>query len=250
MEMAREQMNMLYAGSERVVQANSIEEVLNALVDSTELKQMDTANLIFFNKPWAETPPDTLTITALWQKTPGITPEHVGDSYEMARFPSFLNMNRDKTTLYLDVKNTEHLEADVKMMSEYLGMNCVLYNPLIVSNQWIGILSAKAKNSVHLTDEDLKQMSSLADQAASIAQNQYVFTQTQARARREQLLREVGAKVYAAPDAKTILKTTAQEINRIMGVDAFVYLDDPAAQQPTPANGHPLAASETTHQEG
>ena len=133
------------------------------------------------------------------------------------------------------------------MMSEYLGMNCVMYCPLIVGNQWIGILSAKAKNSVPFSDEELKQILSLTDQAAAVAQTQRVFAQTQNRARREQLLREVTAKVYAAPDAETILKTAVTEVNRIMGVDSFVYLDDPSSTKTIPGNGHPL---DTEHQEG
>ncbi|MCZ7669068.1 MAG: GAF domain-containing protein [Chloroflexi bacterium] len=54
MELAREQMNALYAGSEQVVRANSLQEVLNALIEATALKRMDRANFLFFDKPMDE----------------------------------------------------------------------------------------------------------------------------------------------------------------------------------------------------
>ena len=47
-----------------------------------------------------------------------------------------------------------------------------------------------------------------------------------------------------------IVKTAVQEVNRIMGVDSFVYLDNPSATQDNSNNGHPLETEETPSQEG
>lgn len=250
MEMAREQMNSLYSGSERVIRATSIDEVLIALVESTKLKIMDTANFLFFSEPWDKTAPDTMTVGAIWEKVNGFTPEQVNDIYKIDLFPSMYNINKDEPTLFYDIATDERAGPDAKMLAEQLNVKSVMYFPLIVGNQWFGLLSAKATNNVSLAGDEIKQITGLVDQAATVSQTQRLFTQAQTRARREQLLREVGTKVYAAPDAESIMKTAVKEVNRIMGIDSFVYLDAQSPKQEQPTNGSPLATEETTGQEG
>jgi len=58
----------------------------------------------------------------------------------------------------------------------------------------------------------------LADQIALALENARLFEQTQQRARREQLIAEIAAKMRAAPDVGSILRTTVHEIRRALGV--------------------------------
>lgn len=250
MEMAREQMNALYIGSERVIRAQSVDEVLVALIESTRLKRMDTANFLFFNQSWDNTAPETMTIAALWERVGGFTPEKVGEVYDIEQFPSLANISKDEPTLFYDVATDERAGPDAKILADLLGVKCVMYFPLIVGDQWVGLLSTKAKEAIKLSDDDIKQIVGLVGQAATASQTQQLFMQAQSRVRREQLLREVSTKVYAAPDAETILKTAVKEVSRIMGVDSFVYLDDQSPKQAQPTNGTPLEPAETTGQEG
>jgi GAF domain-containing protein len=250
MEMAREQMNMLYVGSERLVRANSIEEVLSALVESTELRHMDRASMFFFDKVWDDVAPETMTVTAVWEKRNLGAGAPVGTTLPLSQMPSLQLVNKYEPAIFSDILADERVGADAKMLAEQYGVTSVMFFPLVIGDQWIGIVMVQSVNAHKLTEDNIRQITGLVDQAASVSQSQRLFTQTQARARREQLLREVGAKVYAAPNAETILKTAAKEVNRIMGVDAFVYLDDPSDQKPIPTNGHSLAAPETTGQEG
>jgi hypothetical protein len=63
----------------------------------------------------------------------------------------------------------------------------------------------------------------------------------------------VGARVYAAPDAESILKTAAKEVNRILGVDSFVYLDKPGGSEEItakPENGRQPILENGVVQEG
>ncbi len=250
MEMAREQMNSLYVGSERVIRAQSVADVLVALIESTRLKRMDTANFLFFNRSWGKTAPETMMTAAVWERISGFTPEEVGAVYKIEHFPSLLNINKDEPTIFYDVATDERAGPDAKLLAERLGVKCVMYFPLIVGDQWVGLLSTRAKEAIKLSDDDLKQIVGLVGQAATASQTQQLFMQAQSRVRREQLLREVSTKVYAAPDAESILKTAVKEVNRIMGIDSFVYLDDQSPKLAQPTNGTPLETAETTGQEG
>jgi GAF domain-containing protein len=46
----------------------------------------------------------------------------------------------------------------------------------------------------------------------------------QARAKREQILREITAQVRGKADVDTIMRTAAQEVGRALGRQSFVYL--------------------------
>ena len=60
----------------------------------------------------------------------------------------------------------------------------------------------------------------------------------QARARQEQILRQVSDRVYAAPDAESVLRAAAQEISRVLGLEAVAYLSEVSpAKQERPKNG-------------
>jgi hypothetical protein len=70
-------------------------------------------------------------------------------------------------------------------------------------------------------------------------ENARLIAQAQARARQEQILREITARVYAAPDAESILKTAAQEVSRVLGIETYAYLDEgQTAVKQSGQNGH------------
>ena len=256
MELAREQMDALYTGSEQVVRATSLQEVLEALIDATALKHMDRANFLFFDHAWTDAEPTMITVTAVWEKdvsrvtVPDYTPPTIGNQYTLDQLPSVRLVSKEKPAIFPQITADERLGADATMLAERLGISSLVYFPLVVGEQWFGLLVAQSFDPVNLSEDDIRQISSLIDQAASVSQTQRLFTQVQSRARREQLLREVSAKVYAAPDAESVMKTAVKEVTRIMGVDSFVYLDAPTATQPAPDNGHHLDIAETADQEG
>lgn len=230
MELARQQVNDLFTGSERVVRAGSLAEVLHALVDSTPLKRLERANILFFDKPWGEVAPNTLTITAVWEKSRQSAPIPVGTQFALEQFPSIRQLTPDGPVIFSDVNHDPRLGPDLRQFTEQMGASSLFFFPLVVGDQWFGILSAISTTPVTFTEEEIRQTTSLVDQAAAVSQTQQLFQQARDRARREQILREVTARVYAAADAESVLRTAAKEVNRVLGLDAFVYLDEGVAE--------------------
>ncbi|MBK8930862.1 MAG: GAF domain-containing protein [Chloroflexi bacterium] len=244
MQMAQTQMEQLFAGSERVVQANTIQGVLNSLVESTQLNQMDRVSFMFFDKPWDAQEPELMSVTAAWNRNGKPAESAIGLTYHLADLPSFRHISRHEPTIFPNLENDERVGDDVQKIANKLGTKSAAYFPLIAGDQWFGLLAAQSDSVLNLTDAEIRQISSLTGQAASVSLTQRLFEQTQARARAEQTLREVTARVFAAADADTILRTAAREVNRVLGLETYVYLTPTDIQAVGQGNGHSEERSE------
>jgi PAS domain S-box-containing protein len=243
MEQAQSQTEALFAGSERVVRATTMDDILRALVDVTELKRLDTASLVFFDEPWQSNMPATLTIAALWRKD-GVPPQvDLNTPLPSNMYPILKYLSRERPFLSANINEDPLLDEETRYnFAELRQMNTAVAIPLVTGDLWIGFVVGLAAESHLFSEGALRQLTSLAGQAATVAQTLRLFSEAQARAEHEQLLRLVSDRVYAAVDAESMLRTAAEEIGRALGMETFVYLtgdDNPMPSGKT--NGRTLA---------
>jgi GAF domain-containing protein len=141
------------------------------------------------------------------------------------------------------VNDPQHdaLTAPIHHLMREQGIEQLVVIPMLVGNEVIGTLGIDLLTKEHrFNPEELRLAETLIFQAATAVQNVRLFEQVQARARQEQILRQVSDRVYAAPDAESVLKTAAQEISRVLGVEASAYLSQASylEKKERPANGH------------
>ncbi|NJN55272.1 MAG: GAF domain-containing protein [Anaerolineae bacterium] len=114
--------------------------------------------------------------------------------------------------------------------------------PLIVGERTLGIIAMQSFSTLDLYDEyQMELLMSVASGAAIALESIRLLQQIQSRGRQEQILREVTERVYTAVDTESILRTAAQEINRHLGLETFIYLEEQAEPDPTTVaggNGH------------
>lgn len=121
----------------------------------------------------------------------------------------------------------DELTAPIHNMLHEQGIEQLVVIPMLVGNEVIGTLGIDLlTRERRFSPEELRLAETLVFQAATAVQNVRLFEQVQARARQEQILRQVSDRVYAAPDAESVLKTAAQEISRVLGVEAIAYLSE------------------------
>lgn len=91
--------------------------------------------------------------------------------------------------------------------------------PIVLGGQPIGMIDLhEVDPNRRWTEEDVTFVAAVADQAALALENARLFAQTQQRARREQLIAQISARMRAAPDVESILRTTVREVRRALGV--------------------------------
>lgn len=113
------------------------------------------------------------------------------------------------------------------------GINSFMVVPLIVNDVVIGSLNLGSEKLNYFTgtDENLGlQVTSLIaatlENRRLLEETQRLFAREQGRARREQLLREITAKVRSSTDPDVIMRTAVRELSHALGRESFVYLGE------------------------
>ncbi len=108
----------------------------------------------------------------------------------------------------------------------------LIFVPLIVGQQVIGAISVQSYQYNTYTQADVNLLDGVGRYLAVSLENVRLFQQAQARARREQLLREITAKVRRSADVDTVMRTAVQEIGRTLGRKTFIHLQTAPVQEP------------------
>lgn len=96
--------------------------------------------------------------------------------------------------------------------------------PLRIGGDVVGVIALQSLQPRFYTREQFDLLNAVANQAVIAIQNARQFQQEQARAQRQQMLREIAAKVRGSADVDTIMRTAVQEIGQALGRQTFVYL--------------------------
>jgi PAS domain S-box-containing protein len=93
-----------------------------------------------------------------------------------------------------------------------------LVAPISLRGEVIGALGLhETENKRRWTDDEIVLIEAVADQMALAIENARLLEQTQSRAVRERLIREITDRIRGAVDVESILQTTVQEVGRALG---------------------------------
>jgi GAF domain-containing protein len=221
-EKARLQTEALYEGSSRVVRATSVEEVLDALIQSSALQRMDRASIFYFNRPWESTrPPDTTQVLTVWEREPGTTRLPVGTIYPYTQFHN-QQFSRDEPRVYREAQEDERISPNTKTLLQDTGMRGLMYLPLVVNESWVGVVAITSREPMEVSEEELRQLTSLTSQASVVLANRRLLTEAQARADRERQVRAITDRIRRGGDRESILQIAREEIAGLLKASSTV----------------------------
>jgi GAF domain-containing protein len=119
----------------------------------------------------------------------------------------------------------------------------LLYVPLKIGQATVGVLSVQSYRENAYSASDATLLTGIANYVAVALDNARLLNETEERLREGQLLQELSASINAAVDAENVLQTAARELGRALGLNTYVYLQDPANSQEVAA----LAATSHTN---
>lgn len=109
----------------------------------------------------------------------------------------------------------EHLQA-IRTGKAILSQDeRLLYAPIKVLGNPIGVIRLKQKDDVRWTSQNIAIITSLADQLGAALESARLYEQIRDRARRESMVAEITSQIGSSVELETILQTTAREIGRL-----------------------------------
>lgn len=221
-EAARAQTEGLYEGSNRVVRATTVEDILEALVQSTVLQTMNRVSIFYFNRPWeGDQMPETSHVVAAWEKDQAMTRLPAGTAYRYSQLHS-QQFSRDEPRVYRDGRADERVSPYTRQLLEDNGLVGLMYVPLIADNNWMGVVAATSTKPLEIEEEALRQLMSLTSQAAVVLANRRLLTEAQARADRERHVRAITDRIRRGVDRESILQIAGEEIGQLLNLPQSV----------------------------
>ena len=164
----------------------------------------------------------------------------------LSELPSAKFLQKDKPFWVNDLMNDDRLDKELLGLLEQRmpGIRSSIALPLVVGDDWFGLLTAFHSAPLQTGEEELRQIMSLTDQAATVIQTMLLLQETQERAEEEQALRQITTRVSTAVDAESILRTAAEEIGRALGLEGSIVLQGAGITQVTNGDNEQIETPE------
>ena len=226
----------LYDGINQMVRTTTVDDMMQALIQSTRLRNMARCSIQIFDRPWGDEPPSTMTVEAVWMRDSSLVDEEinpVGTRYELEQFPSTRLFSRNTPNIVRDIATDERLDENTRaLFLDRLGMRSMLIFPLIVGERWIGVFTAQDTAVLGLDEEDIRHVASLIDQSAAVIQSQRLLEQTQQRALWLQTAAEVSRAASSILSLDELLPQVVELIRERFDLYyAGIFLVDEGQQQ-------------------
>lgn len=125
----------------------------------------------------------------------------------------------------ITLKNVQELNLSpaLKRNVDLYRSQTVICIPLLAQDKSFGFASLHiSQPGREFNRDEMRLATAILTQVSIVVQNAQLFEQTRGRARREQLLREITARVRSSTDPDAILRTAVREIGQAFGVKSFI----------------------------
>ncbi len=208
----------LYAGGEQIVHADTISDVLLAVINATSLRNFKRGQILLFDRPWESDTPETGTVMGTWEKdsdSPGLDQ---GIQYPLNELPYISQLKRDEPFLTQEAPN-----ADAPGI---LGSSMAVF-PMVAGQEWIGILVVTSDAMDQIQADEIRQIENLIDQAAAVVKRKQSEVILAQRARELQIVAQVSMATTAELDPEKLLQSVVDLTKESFGLyHAHVYLVD------------------------
>lgn len=220
---ALSEMEALYGAIAEMNAARSYDEILQALTQYTMLGQAETVLLCIFDRPLSATQtPDILYPVAM----KGGGSVEIASSYPVSAFEARPGtLFTDQPVVLEDLLRDKRLDEVTRTLFRdiFLAESAVIL-PLRLGSEMIGFVPGLYCTPTHIPISEVQRLDAMTGQAAIAVQSHLLLEQAQRRARQEQRIREVTSQVFGASDVPSIMRRAAEQVGRVLGKPAFVYL--------------------------
>lgn len=168
--------------------------------------------------------PDKQSLTVVADALDEGHEEHsVGIRIPVENNPSTQYVLENRRSIVIPDAQTDPMTEPIHERMIQRNTKCLAIIPLMSAGEVIGTIGLDTTDPEHVfSDEEIRLAETMANQMANAIEKQRLFDQAKARARREQLTREIGSNLSRTLDRETILQTMARELSHALGASHAV----------------------------
>lgn len=205
----------IYRVSRRLAQVTTTSEVADAIIASVAETGADGCTVVEFEfSPTGE--PEALLYRGVWRRDRELQ-FRPGTRLPISESPFPFDMVSNLLTVS-DVEQDQRLPESARQVFVETGVKALANIPLRIRGKVIGQVVVLHTTPGPFSDAALRLYEALSDQAAVALERAQLWEETQRRAEREHVTRQMIDRIRRAMDIEQALHTTAEELSRAMGV--------------------------------
>ncbi len=220
----------LYNASRRLAAAGDLQEIVAAVVEGIPVPAANRAVFWEIERDAAGQPVAFVSV-ANWYSGTGTPPLPLGVRFSLEQFPATKLVLSPEPVFMDDLEVDERMDPITRMVFRQQNARAIAVLPLRVGERQIGSLMLVAEEPHHFSARETRPYISLSQQMAVALENRRLLQQVQAalveterRARRERVLREMTAVVRGAVAPDVIARAAVRELGTALGRPVFVRL--------------------------
>ncbi len=181
----------LYQASAELSAAESYDEILQTLRKYTLLGSADKlVHISLFSHPWEdESPPEWVTPIAYWSVLPT---SNLQPRYQLNQYPAISYLSPSEPTIFADIPNDSRIDENTRrLFVENFEAQSAIFIPVFVGGEWIGYINAAFSTPAVFPEAQVRQLLSMAGQAAIAIQNRRLLEESLRRANQLQTAAEI-----------------------------------------------------------
>ncbi|MBU0492639.1 MAG: PAS domain S-box protein [Chloroflexi bacterium] len=213
----------LYEASRAITAAHNRQEIVDALLAHVDRTNLDRIMVTLVVGTIEGLP--LVEVQSLWDRA-GQAEGLLGSRFTAQQVPLIAELGPQDVLLINDIATSAEIDDVTRATFTQLGGQDMAVIPISAGQHVLGWLLLQTTAGPHeFTEEGVRPYITLTSQAAVALEGQQLLAETERRARREQLIREITTKIRASTDLDTILNTAVRELTTNLGVArTFVQL--------------------------
>ncbi len=224
----------LYTISRGLNAADDEDEMLQILAQPAIKAGVNSAHLLHFDIDEAGEPEWAETVAGWYREGEPRTP--IGSRFYLPELPFAKRWiaSPDEVQLIADAATDERVdEKAASRFTQSVGGALVIV-PLKQVDRWVGVITFVWDEPREFSEREVEIYNALIDLASPAVASRRQFKQTQARARREQILREITSRVRSFTNPDAVVRAAVRELGAALGRSTFVRLGSAEELSQTP----------------